>query len=190
MKKHNMHLTDLSFNKDWTLFLDRDGVINERLVGDYVKTPGEFQFIAGVPEAIAKLSDIFGLILIVTNQQGIGKELMSEEELRIIHDIMVQGIQEAGGRINKIYHSPHLERDDHSLRKPNTGMALQAKKDFSEIDFSRSVMVGDGLHDMEFGRRLGMYRVFISPNDLPSEEDPYDLRFESLSAFADELKNF
>jgi len=181
-----MHLKDLSLNKDWALFLDRDGVINERLVGDYVKNPDEFRFIDGVPEAIAKLSKIFGLIIIVTNQQGIGKELMTEEDLRIIHDIMVKGIQEAGGRIHKIYHSPHLERDNNALRKPNTGMALQAQKDFSEIDFQKSVMVGDGLHDMELGRRLGMQRVFIT-NKSEDNSDLYDFHFVSLSAFAEEI---
>jgi len=182
-----MHLKDLSLNKDWTLFLDRDGVINERLVGDYVKIPDEFRFIDGVPEAIAKLSKIFGLIIIVTNQQGIGKELMTEEDLRIIHDIMVTGIQEAGGRINKIYHSPQLERDANALRKPNTGMALQAQKDFNEIDFEKSVMVGDGLHDMEFGRRLGMQRVFISEKP-DTHTNLFDFQFESLSAFSNSLE--
>lgn len=180
-----MHLKDLSIDNNWALFLDRDGVINKRLIGDYVKNPDEFSFIKGVPEAIAQLSKIFGLIIIVTNQQGIGKELMTEEELRIIHDIMVSGIQEAGGRINKIYHSPQLERDDHPLRKPNTGMALQAQQDFHEIDFEKSVMVGDGLHDMEFGRRLGMVRVFISPESDTSNEGLYDFHFKSLSAFAE-----
>ena len=187
MKKHQMHLKELSLNKDWTLFLDRDGVINERLEGDYVKTPEEFRFIEGVPGALAKLSKVFGLIIIVTNQQGIGKELMTEEDLRIIHDIMISGIQEAGGRINKIYHSSHLDREDHAMRKPNTGMALQAQKDFHDIDFSKSVMVGDGLHDMEFGRRLGMVRVFISPESDISKQDLYDYQFTSLSAFAEDL---
>jgi histidinol-phosphate phosphatase family protein len=182
-----MHLTDFSIDKSWTLFLDRDGVINERLIGEYVKTPDEFDFIEGVPAAIAKLSKVFGLIIIVTNQQGIGKGLMSEEELRIIHDIMVQGIQEAGGRINKIYHSPQLERDNHPMRKPNTEMALQAQKDFHEIDFTKSVMVGDGLHDMEFGRRLGMQRVYISEKPEPNS-DLYDFQFVSLSAFLNSVE--
>ena len=186
MKKPQMHLKDYLFDDSWTLFLDRDGVINERLIGDYVKTPDEFRFIEGVPEAIAELSRVFGRIIIVTNQQGIGKGLMTEEDLRIIHDIMISGIEEAGGRINKIYHAPHLERDDSSLRKPNTGMALQAQKDFPEIEFNKSVMVGDGLHDMEFGRLLGMLRVFISPDPDPSNEDLSDFQFKSLTSFAKE----
>jgi len=182
-----MHLKDYSFDNSWTLFLDRDGVINERLIGDYVKTPDEFLFIEGVPKAIAALSGVFGRIIIVTNQQGIGKGLMTEEDLRIIHDIMITGIEVAGGHINKIYHSPHLERDDSSLRKPNTGMAMQAREDFPEIDFHRSVMVGDGLHDMEFGRLLGMMRVFISPDSDPSNDGLFDFHFESLTSFVDSI---
>ena len=179
-----MHLKDYSIDKEWTLFLDRDGVINERLIGDYVKNPEEFRFIDGVPEAMAGLSKVFGYIFIVTNQQGIGKGLMTEEDLRIIHDIMVAGIQSADGRINKIYHCSDLERDDSPCRKPNTGMALRAKKDFSEIDFNKSVMVGDGLHDMEFGRRLGMLRVFITPDSGSPDDGLWDEQFESLAALA------
>lgn len=182
-----MHLKDFLFNEDWTLFLDRDGVINERLIGDYVKYPEEFRFISGVPEAIASLSKIFGRIIVVTNQQGIGKELMTEEDLRIIHDIMVKGVEDVGGYINKIYYSPDLEREGSILRKPNTGMAIKAQQEFPEIDFKKSVIVGDGLHDMEFGRRLGMMRIFICPETEVPKEKEWDERFDSLPAFAKSL---
>lgn len=182
-----MHLKDLSFNKDWSLFLDRDGVINERMVDDYVKTPDEFVFIEGVPEAIAALSGIFGRIFIVTNQQGIGKGLMSGEDLRIIHDAMISSIEGKGGFITKIYHCPELKKHNSPYRKPNTGMAEQAKVDFPEIDFSRSVMVGDSPIDMIFGRKMGMITVFIgSENSKPAEADHC---FESLSGFTAELKS-
>ncbi len=188
MKKQQMRLKDYSFNRNWTLFLDRDGVINERLVGDYVKIPEEFSFIAGVPEAISSLSKVFGRIIIVTNQQGIGKGLMKEQDLELIHNNMMKGIEDAGGRISKIYHCPHLERDKSSLRKPNTGMALQAQKDFPGINFNKSVMVGDGLHDMEFGRRLGMLCVLISEaTDMP-RNGLWDYQFESLFAFIREVR--
>lgn len=178
-----MRLKDYSFNRNWTLFLDRDGVINERLVGDYVKIPEEFSFIAGVPEAIAEFTKLFGRIIIVTNQQGIGKGLMTEQDLELIHNNMMKGIEAAGGRIDRIYHCPALEKDNSLLRKPNTGMALQAQKDFPEIDFKKSIMAGDSLHDMEFGRRLGMLCVLISEaTDMP-RNGLWDYQFESLSAF-------
>lgn len=186
MKKHRMHLKDLSLNKEWTLFLDRDGVINKRLVGDYVKTPDEFVFIEGVPEALAALSNVFGRIFVVTNQQGIGKGLMSEEDLRIIHDLMVKRIEEEGGFISKIYHCPELKKHNSPFRKPNTGMAEQAKRDFPEIDFSMSVMVGDSQADMEFGRRMGMKNIYIGDTD--QSELHIDLVIKSLPDLIPYLK--
>ena len=178
MKKHRMHLMDLSLNKDWTLFLDRDGVVNKRLIADYVKTPEEFVFIKGVPEALAALSGIFGRIFIVTNQQGIGKGLMTEEDLRIIHDRMVRSIERKGGFISKIYHCPELKKHNSPFRKPNTGMAEQAKLDFPEIDFSMSIMVGDSQADMEFGRRMGMKNVYVG--ELKNPAPHIDLVIRSL----------
>jgi len=178
MKKRRMHLMDLLPNKEWSLFLDRDGVINERLVGDYVKTPAEFAFIKGVPEAIASLSKVFGRIFVVTNQQGIGKGLMSEEDLRIIHEMMIKGIEDAGGFITKIYHCPELKKHNSPFRKPNTGMAKEAKKDFPEINFTKSMMVGDSQADMEFGRRMGMKNVYIG--DISKPKAHIDLIIKSL----------
>lgn len=69
----------------WTLFLDRDGVINERLMGAYVRSIDEFKFLQEIPETIAQLSTIFGRVIVVTNQQGIGKGLMTERNLEEVH---------------------------------------------------------------------------------------------------------
>ncbi|MEM9023343.1 MAG: phosphatase, partial [Bacteroidota bacterium] len=78
-------LQDLDIDWDWTLFLDRDGVINQRIIDDYVKTPDELVMIDGSLEAIRVFSIRFGLVLVVTNQQGIGKGLMTEENLVAVH---------------------------------------------------------------------------------------------------------
>jgi histidinol-phosphate phosphatase family protein len=148
-------------DSSWTLFLDRDGVINLHLPGDYVKKVDEFIFLEGVLEAISALSEHFGKIIIVTNQQGVGKGLMSLEDLQQIHDFMLKNIQGVGGRIDAVYAATELvENDIHSLRKPKTGMAFQAKTDFPEIDFSRSVMVGDSITDMKFGKGVGMITIY------------------------------
>ncbi|MFA5541921.1 MAG: HAD-IIIA family hydrolase, partial [Bacteroidales bacterium] len=101
-----------------TLFLDRDGVINTRLVDDYVKTWKEFEFIEGVLEAISIFSKEFDRIFIVTNQQGIGKGIMSEEDLDKIHSRMIEEIEAKGGRIDKIYFCKHLAKENHIDRKP------------------------------------------------------------------------
>ena len=157
-----MNLHPLDVNITWTLFLDRDGVINRRLPGDYVKDLTAFTFLDGVLPALAIFSRLFGRIVVVTNQQGIGKGLMTEAQLAEVHRYMLRAIRDSGGRIDAVYHCPALERAGDPCRKPNTGMALQAKTDFPAIDFSRSLMVGDSLSDMEFGAVLGMVNVLVA----------------------------
>ncbi len=183
-----MSLRNLTFDDSWTLFLDRDGVINERLPGEYVTSWNEFEFIKGVLKALKIFRNIFGRIIVVTNQQGIGKGLMTEVQLHEVHKIMLDEIGRAGGRIDDIYFSPFLARDNHHTRKPNTGMAEMAKNNFPEIDFEKSIMIGDSVKDMKFGRNLNMYTVFIKSND---EEKPaidlIDKEFDSLINFANSL---
>jgi len=156
-----MNLKDLSFTKDWTLFLDRDGVISLRIPGDYVTRWEDFRFLEGVLETLAILSSVFGHIIIVSNQQGIGKGRMSPDELKMIDLKMKEKIHLAGGRIDASYYSPYLSSENHPDRKPGIGMGLKAKGEFPVIDFSKSVMVGDTASDMEFGKRLGMITVLI-----------------------------
>ena len=173
-------------NTDWSLFLDRDGVINERIPGDYVKSCEQLVLLPGVVEAVKIFSETFGHIFVVTNQQGIGKGLMTESELTVIHNFMTVEIEKGGGRIDRIYHSPYLESAHHHTRKPNPGMALQAKHDFPAVRFSRSVMVGDSISDMLFGKNLGMTTVFIS-NNIKLCRDNFktiDYCFPSLYDFA------
>lgn len=143
------------------LFLDRDGVINERLPGDYVKSPEAFVFCQGVLEAIKILSLHFQPVIVVTNQAGIGKGLMNEDNLKAIHDKMITAVANAGGRIDAIYCCPNIPADNSPCRKPDTGMGLQAQSDFPEIIFHNAWMVGDSLSDIEFGKRLGMKTALI-----------------------------
>ena len=91
--------SDWQIDKSWTLFLDRDGVINVRFPGDYVKRVEEFEFLPGVKQAIAKFSSLFGRIIIVTNQQGISRGVYSHEDLKAIHDHMKSEIEKAGGKL-------------------------------------------------------------------------------------------
>lgn len=176
---------NLKIDKSWSLFLDRDGVINERLPDDYVKTWQQFTFLPGVPEAIKILSGVFGHIFIVTNQQGIGKGLMSENDLHRIHDRLIAEVGNAGGRIDKIYYSPYLASSNHLTRKPAVGMGLKAKSDFSEIRFNRSIMVGDSLSDLIFGKRLKMKTVLVGDSQ-PARKYPFftDFYYPDLRTFA------
>src|SRR5258708_25124328 len=145
----------------WTLFLDRDGVINEEKEQSYVFHYDEFAFYEGSLEALRLLADIFPRIVVVTIQRGVGKGLMTGEDLADIHGKMAAEVAAAGGRIDAIYYCDSLS-DDHPYRKPNPGMALAAQHDLPGIDFSRSIMVRNNISDMEFGRNARIYTVFLS----------------------------
>jgi D-glycero-D-manno-heptose 1,7-bisphosphate phosphatase len=177
---------EFKFDNTWTLFLDRDGVINEKLENEYVKSWDEFIFKKGVLEAITDLSNMFTHIFIVTNQRGVGLGKMTEVELNEIHKKMLVSIEENLGKIDKIYHCSDAE-DSSLYRKPNIGMGLLAKQDFPEIEFSKSIMVGDSISDMEFGEKLGMKCVLINSNFDNDNKLDY-LRFNSLLEFKNNLK--
>jgi histidinol-phosphate phosphatase family protein len=175
----------LNIKPDSALFLDRDGVINRRLPGTYVKYVSEFDFLEGVLDAIAIFSKIFKHIFVVTNQQGIGKGYMTKEDLGKVHKHLLEEVNQKGGRIDKVYFAPQLAKENHILRKPNQGMAHLAKEEFPEIDLSSSVMVGDSISDMEFGNNAGMQNVFINSDpDIRTKDLPVLLRFDSLYDFS------
>jgi len=175
----------LKIDKTWSLFLDRDGVINERLPDDYVKLWEQFRFIDGSLEAIKIFSENFNRIVVVSNQQGVGKGLMSASELEHIHKNMQNAVQQAGGRIDKVYYSSYLASENHFSRKPSVGMGLRARRDCKDISFGKSVMAGDSFGDILFGKRLGMKTVFIG-DPQPARDHPHlvDFVFPDLITFA------
>ncbi|MES2679531.1 MAG: HAD family hydrolase [Bacteroidota bacterium] len=182
-----MILKDLNIDKSWALFLDRDGVINKKLENDYVKHWIEFEFIDGVFDALKYLNTVFGKIVVVTNQQGIGKGLYRTEDLELIHKNMIYEIVYHGGRIDKVYFSPYLNSENHPTRKPGIGMAHNARQDYPEIDFNKSIIIGDSMSDMAFGRTAGMKTVFIS--EKITEHPGIDFNFKSLNEFITALQN-
>ena len=175
-------------DKSWTLFLDRDGVINVESIGSYITNWEEFNFHDGALDALRQLSGVFGHIVVVSNQRGVGRGIMTMESLREINTNMREAATENGGRIDKVY-SCTATTDDDRNRKPNTGMGLQAQEDFPLIDFKRSIMVGNSLSDMEFGKRLSMHTVFLTTKHEPVElpNDLIDEQYPSLQAWAKKL---
>lgn len=169
----------LQIDETWTLFLDRDGVINKNIEGAYVTSYDEFEFLPDVKRALRYFNMMFGRIVVVTNQQCIGKELMTKAELYEIHEQMLKEVEDEGGRIDRVYFCPDLEEDNSPCRKPETGMAMWAKRDFPEIDFNKCVMVGDKLTDMRFGLSLGMECFFVTEKEVP--EDTGLIRVDSLA---------
>ncbi len=192
-EKQQTMLDKWKINAGWTLFLDRDGVINKRLPGTYVTSIEEFDFLPGVLAAIAHFSKLFDTIIVVTNQQGIGKGVMTEAQLLEIHSYMQKSIEAAGGRLDAIYYCPELAKDKLTCRKPNPSMAHQAKADFPKINFKQSIMVGDSVSDMEFGLNLGMKTVFIEtkPEDAEAAKElKLDMRCKSLKEFAQQAFHY
>ncbi len=176
----------LPIDKTWTLFLDRDGVFNHQIINDYVKQVHELKIIDGVPQAVANFTKLFGRILVVTNQQGIGKGVMTEQDLHHLNGYIVNLIETYGGKIDKIYFAPQLKEEGSNYRKNGTGMGLHAKFDFPDIDFSKSILIGDSESDIEFGIKLGMKTVMLKNNRNLSTKADYI--FENLQAVAKSLK--
>ena len=177
----NSYFTD----KSWCIFLDRDGVINSRFSKEVIDSPEKLNFINGAKQSIAYFSDVFNRIIIVTNQQGIGQGIFTDMDLEQIHSKMLAEIKQEGGRIDKIYFCPAVKEQNSFYRKPLPGMALKAKKDFPEIDFRRSIMVGDSLSDMRFGKSVKMITVFIGTDRkvVSDNHTLIDYTFKSLFDF-------
>jgi D-glycero-D-manno-heptose 1,7-bisphosphate phosphatase len=170
----------------WTLFLDRDGVINHEKHQDYIHTWEEFKFYDGAKVAVQIFTQKFNRIVVITNQRGVGKGLTKIEDVKIIHQNMTKDIEAVGGKIDAVYFCPDLESPN---RKPNPGMGLQAAKDFADIDLAKAVMVGNTLSDMEFGRNLSIKTVFLTTTrpEVDTSDERIDAVYPSLIAFALDL---
>jgi len=154
------------------VFLDRDGVINEKMPeGKYVEEWTRFSFLPDVFEAVKMFNDHAYLVVVVTNQQCVGKGVVSADAVDSIHERMVQSMRENGARIDGIYVCPHLASDACSCRKPATGLFEAAVRDFRRrgisIDMARSYMVGDSESDILAGENAGLTTFRVTSNYDP-----------------------
>jgi len=147
-----------------TLFLNRDGVINRPVSSGYVLSWEQFEFIPGALDALALLASRFERIVVITNEQCVGKGLISNDQLAAIHRQMSQEIKTAGGRIDGIFVCPHLARAGCDCRKPRTGLIRQARHCFPEIDLRRALLIGDQAADIEMARTAGLPAVQLMHN--------------------------
>lgn len=152
-----------------TIFLDRDGVINKRLVEDYVKSWEEFEFLPGVLGALKRLRVAGRRVVLISNQSGIGRGLMSHEDLDDVHREMTSRIEDAGGKIDKIYYCPHHPDDACSCRKPQPGNLLKAAGEYN-IDLALCFFIGDSPTDIEAGNRAGCITIQVGDELLPPEK--------------------
>ena len=144
-----------------TLLLDRDGIINVLRPADYVKCWDEWQFTPRFLELAPQWAAQFRHIFIVTNQRGVGKGLMSENDLADIHQRMIAATEAAGGRIDGIYCCTATDGSD-PRRKPNPGMWEEILSNHPEIKAEKAVMVGDSDSDMEFAANAGITGIKLN----------------------------
>lgn len=168
------------------VFFDRDGIVNKRLIGDYVKNIESFKF----HETFFKIFQLFKthgyLAILVTNQQGIGKELMTEQDLKIVHDFMqTELLARTGFQFDEIYYSPFLKSKNSFCRKPNPGMFVQAIEKYN-INAAESFTIGDSVSDVVAGKAVGTTTFLIGDFDK-NNIDSADFVYQNLEELLDYL---
>lgn len=176
-----------------TVFLDRDGVVNEKMPeGRYVTCWSEFQLLPGAVEAIGLLNRAGLRVVVISNQRGIALGLYTAEDVRTVHAEFQRLLEAFGAHVDGFYFCPH-DKGQCNCRKPLPGLFEQAVADFPGITAASSVMIGDSLSDIDFGRRLGMVTAFI--DGAPERRKPgaeaarelADLRYSSLVEAVNDL---
>ena len=135
-------------------------MINENVDGDYVRSWEGLRILPGALEAIAELTRAGYPIVIVTNQQGVGKGLMAASDVEEIHRRLVREIERAGGRVAAVRYCPHLEAEGCNCRKPKPGLLVEAAREL-RADLARSVFVGDAVSDVAAARAAGCRPILV-----------------------------
>lgn len=141
------------------LFLDRDGVLTAE-TGEYITRPSALQILPGVAEAAARLTAAGWLLIVVTNQAGVGRGILTKPDLEAIHARLIAEIQSAGGVLTAIYACTHHPDADCDCRKPLPGLLLQAAAEH-DLDLSASYMIGDSPRDIAAGHAAGCHTLLV-----------------------------
>jgi D-glycero-D-manno-heptose 1,7-bisphosphate phosphatase len=179
----------MSDRKQSAVFLDRDGVLNVYLPGDYVKSLGDLHLIPGAAEAVRAFNQAQIPVYIISNQQGVAKGLMSETDLHKIDDALRRNIAEsAGGYVDQSYYCPHASDAACECRKPQAGMILQAAREHN-IDLVASVFIGDTETDAQAARAAGVGAFVLvltgKHRDPAAFPEPVDHVAENLAGAAE-----
>ena len=174
----------------YTVFLDRDGTLNPD--PGYIRSEEQFELFPGVSEALGRLKQAGARLIVVTNQSGIARGLLSLEDLDAIHLKLKRLLSEAGASLDAIYFCPHHPDEGCRCRKPNTGMIDQVLRDWN-TDLAHSYLIGDQGRDVELAKRIGARSILVGightmtehPVDMPSSEQQPDWTAASLDEAAD-----
>ncbi|MDR1530662.1 MAG: HAD family hydrolase [Clostridiales bacterium] len=145
------------------IFLDRDGT----LIVDtgYLRDPEQIEFLPDVIDILRKLKEYGYLLVLVSNQSGIGRGYFTEREHLAVQERLAKLLAEQDAALDGMYYCPHSPDEGCGCRKPDTGMAIRAARELG-IDLSESYMVGDKLSDIEFGTNFGAKASFGSIKKL------------------------
>ncbi len=160
---------------DRAIFLDRD----DTLIKDpgYISSPDQVELLDGVPEALIKLRDLGYKLIVVSNQSGVARGIITEKVLGKIHDRLKQLLAEKNAHLDRIYYCPYHPdgvipkyRKESNNRKPNPGMLLTAAKDI-DIDLEQSWCIGNSIRDVEAGKRAGCKTILIDAHSQHKQTD-------------------
>ena len=141
------------------VFIDRDGVICHNR-NNHVRSWEEFVFLPNALEALTRLTRSDFYIIVITNQAIINRHMVSAEVVEDIHDRMVQAIETAGGRVDRVMYCPHRPDEHCTCRKPQPGLLLKAAEELG-LDLAHSYVIGDAESDMKAGRAAGCQRYLV-----------------------------
>jgi D-glycero-D-manno-heptose 1,7-bisphosphate phosphatase len=160
---HRLPLTEAFLARRPTVILDRDGVLNKKPPqAQYVRTWEEFAWLPGAQEALRLLNQAQYRVIVVSNQAGIGRRVMTEAALQQIHARMQTEVAQAGGQIEAVYYCPHDWEEGCECRKPKPGMLFQAQRDL-HLDLSRTLFIGDDERDAQAAEAAGCPSALVSP---------------------------
>lgn len=161
------------------VFFDRDGIINVSPGPGYVERVEDFHLVPEFVEALRVVSSKGYAAVVITNQRGVGRGIMTQETLDSIHDHLIEKLEAFGLKLHDIYVCVAND-NEHPNRKPNPGMIFDAARDHN-LDLSRSWMVGDNESDVLAGRRAGIRTILVNNSGTPTEAD---IRLASMSELA------
>lgn len=170
------------------VFFDRDGIVNKRIVGEYISSFEDFEFLPEIFDLMQKTKQAGFLAIVITNQQGIGKGLITENDVEMLHFSMQNAfLEKIGVNFDDIFVCGDLANSGSLRRKPEPGMILEAMEKWN-IDAENSWMIGDSETDALAGKQAGTKSILIG--DFAENKTVADYIFLNLAAFQEKFRQF